>query len=69
MVGYTTAADQDLEYAKALWEEFGDVPIDNNDCITCQWRAFEKGTYRFNIWKWFEDFFQISVAEDLIGGS
>ena len=56
----------DLEMAKQLWEEFGDVPIDDNDCITCGWRSFEKGTNRFEIWHWFETFFKVSVAKDLM---
>lgn len=55
-----------LEMARQLWEEFGDIPIDDNDSIVCQWRSFPKGTDRFYIWKWFEDFFEISVAKDLI---
>ena len=56
----------EMEMARNLWKEFGDVPIDDNDCITCRWRSFEKGTNRFDIWKWFEDFFELSVAEDLM---
>lgn len=59
------ATDMDLEYAKALWAEFGDVPIDNYDRITCSWRSFEKGTNRFVIWRWFEDFFELSIEDDL----
>ncbi len=55
-----------LEMAKQLWEEFGDVPIDNNDCITYEWRSFPKGTNRFEIWHWFETFFEVSVAKDLM---
>ena len=52
-----------LKIARQLWEEFGDVPINDSDCILCQWRAFPKGTYRFDIWKWFEEFFEVSIAE------
>ena len=57
----------DLDMAKQLWLEFGDVLIDDNDCITCEWRSFSKGTSRFDIWHWFESFFDVSVAKDLIG--
>lgn len=63
--GTVIAADMDREYAKALWAEFGDIPIDNYDRITCRWRSFEEGTNRFVIWRWFEDFFQLSIEEDL----
>lgn len=55
---------EDREYAKYLWEELGDVPIDDNDNITCEWRSFCKGTSRFAIWHWFERFFDISVVEE-----
>lgn len=55
-----------LEMARQLWEEFGGIPIDADDCIECDWRSFEKGTERFAIWEWFEDFFDISVAKDLM---
>ena len=52
-----------LEVARWLWSEFGDVPIDDNDCIECDWRSFEKGTDRFEIWKWFDQFFDVAISE------
>lgn len=58
---------ENLEMARQLWKEFRDVPIDDNDCIECDWRSFPKGTYRFNIWNWFEEFFDVSIVLDLCG--
>lgn len=58
-----TAFIDDSAYARQLWQEFGEVPIDDHDCITCDWRSFAKGTNRFDVWKWFEDFFQLSIEE------
>ena len=51
---------------KALWNDFGEVPIDNHDLIQTDWYIFKKGTDRFEIWSWFEDHFQVSVALDLL---
>lgn len=61
------ADKKDLTAAKKLWEEFGNVPIDDNDCIIDAWRSFGVGTCRFRIWQWFEQEFDVSVAEDLLG--
>lgn len=53
---------------KTLWEEFGDVSMDpDTECIESIWHGFPAGTYRVEIWKWFEETFQVSVAEDLMG--
>lgn len=47
-----------------LWEEFGDVPMNpETECIEEDWRSFPKGTHRFDVWRWFEREFRISVAE------
>jgi hypothetical protein len=51
----------------ALWESLGDVPIDEDECIEQSWNGFEKGTHREEVWHWFEDTFNISVAKDLMG--
>jgi len=49
-----------------LWEDFGNTPIDDEDCIEQSWNDFPKGTSRFDIWHWFENTFNISVAKDLM---
>ena len=57
---------ENLEKAKELWEEFGDIPSNNNDEIEEPFLDFPVGTDRFVIWKWFEEKFNISVAVDLM---
>ncbi len=52
------------EYILALWEEFGDVPMNpKTECIEEYWHGFKKGTHRFDIWHWFEKTFGISVND------
>ncbi len=51
-----------------LWEEFGNVPIDENECIDIDWSpsknvVFKKGTDRFEIWYWFEDIFDVKISD------
>lgn len=36
------------------------------ECIDEQWLHFPEGTFREDIWYWFEDMFDVSVAEDLM---
>lgn len=38
-----------------LWEDFGDIPIDKNECIDVEWHGFGKGTPKMDIWHWFDD--------------
>ena len=56
-----------IEAAKKQWEDLGDIPVDNLDCITESFICFERGTSKFYIWNWFEETYNISVAEDLMG--
>ena len=52
---------------RRLWTEFGDIPMDpETECIEQSWHGFPAGTHREEIWHWFEETFQISVAEDLM---
>ena len=46
-----------------LWEKFGDIPIDDNDCILTPFLHFDTGTNRFDIWHWFEDKFNVTLGE------
>ena len=53
--------------AKELWIEFGDIPMDpETECIEVDWHGFPAGTNREEIWHWFEEEFDVSVAEDLM---
>lgn len=58
------------EIALELWRRFGDVPMNpNTEKIEEDWNGFLHGTFREDIWRWFEGTFNISVAEDLMGQS
>jgi len=37
------------------------------DEIEEEWHGFPAGTFREDIWHWFEEKFNVSVAEDLMG--
>ena len=56
----------ELKIAKELWSELSDIPTDKDGCIETEWYIFEKGTDRLCIWHWFEDTFNLSIAEDLM---
>lgn len=65
-ISYGELADLQGKTAEDLWEEFGDVPIDNDDYTERDWYSFPRGTNRFEIWTWFEEAFDLSVAIDLM---
>jgi hypothetical protein len=51
---------------KALWNLLGDKPTDEDGNLWEWFLDFEIGTDREEIWHWFEETFNISVAEDLM---
>lgn len=53
----------DTQKAKELWSNFENIPINNNDEIEVDFLHFETGTSRFEIWKWFEEKFGLSISE------
>ena len=57
----------EMKAVKELWEAFGEVPIDNNDKILERFCKFPQGTSRLEVWTWFEEEFNVSVAMDLMG--
>lgn len=55
-------------YVEELWMKFGDVPMNpETECIEEPWEDFLAGTHREEIWHWFEETYDVSVAEDLMG--
>lgn len=55
------------EIAVCLWEKFGDIPMNpDTEEIEIAWNGFNPGTNREDIWHWFEETFNVSVAEDLM---
>lgn len=59
-----------LEVAKGYWDILGDIPVNEDDEIETDFTAlntiFNKGTDKFEIWHWFEEVFNLSVAKDLM---
>jgi len=58
--------------AKKLWEELGDVAVNVDDEIDEEFLVeelgitFDRGTDKEYIWHWFEETFNISIAQDLM---
>ena len=53
--------------AKKLWKELRDIPVDEDDDTEQEFIHFPKGTPKEDIWHWFEDEYDLSVAKDLMG--
>ena len=58
---------KELTEAKKNWEKLGEITIDDDECIETEFLHFPVGTHREEIWHWFEEYYGISVAEDLMG--
>lgn len=56
--------DKKLEY---LWEEFGDVLVDDDECILDDFLGFECGTHRETVWRWFDEHHSKGVAYLMFG--
>lgn len=64
---YGLAIVYNMQSIRMLWSEFGDVPMNpKTERIESRWHGFKRGTHREEIWRWFEDTFDISVAKDLM---
>ena len=46
-----------------IWEEFGDMPINNDDEIELDFYCWKKRTDRFEIWHWFDEKSPNGIAE------
>ena len=46
-----------------IWEEFGDMPINNDDEIELDFYCWKTGTDRFEIWHWFDEKLPTGIAE------
>jgi hypothetical protein len=59
-----------LEVAKACWDILSYIPVNEDDDIDEDFNVlnttFSKGTDKFEIWHWFEEVFDLSVAKDLM---
>jgi hypothetical protein len=55
-----------IEEVRKLWDILGNIPTDENDEIEEPFLHFEIGTDKFEIWHWFEEKFDLSVAKYLM---
>tara|TARA_R110001592_G_scaffold211167_1_gene462944 strand:- start:637 stop:876 length:240 start_codon:yes stop_codon:yes gene_type:complete len=61
-----------LEIAKKLWVELGDIPVNEDMELNEEFNpenydaVFEIGTDCEEVWHWFEETFNLSVAKDLM---
>ncbi len=47
-----------------LWNEFGAIPMNpDTEEIEEDWNGFPIGTHREEIWHWFEEYYDIYVAD------
>jgi hypothetical protein len=68
---------KDKSLAEKLWSDLGDIPtiedsegdmiIDDDFVISELDITFDRGCDIYEIWHWFEETFDLSVAEDLMG--
>ncbi|WP_454783515.1 hypothetical protein [Legionella sp. WA2022007384] len=49
-----------------LWEQLGDVSINDEDEIEEDFLHFAKGTNRFELWKWFDEQLPKGIAHELL---
>ena len=56
-----------LETIQELWDRFSEIPINNDDEIEENFLCFPAGTYRFDVWHWFDERCPNGLAEDLMG--
>ena len=52
-----------IEKLEKMWDEFSNVSINLNDEIEVDFHWWEKGTYRFDIWHWFDENLPNGIAE------
>lgn len=57
----------DLTQARELWAQLGDVAVNEDDELESPFLHFDIGTNKFDVWHYFEQRFDCSVVEDLMG--
>jgi hypothetical protein len=55
-----------LKRLRRMWEEFSEVPVDNDDRIEHSFYGFGKGTDRMEIWHWFDENSPHGLVKDLL---
>ena len=52
---YFPGSDLSREELLNLWHDFADIPINDWDEIEAPFLHFPAGTYRFDVWRWFDE--------------
>ena len=52
---------------EALWDDFSNIPINDDDEIEDDFYCWEKGTYRFDVWHWMDERLPNGIAEWTVG--
>ena len=52
---YSPASDFSQAQLLDLWHRFADIPINDDDLIEAPFLHFPAGTYRFDVWHWFDE--------------
>ncbi len=55
-----------ISEANFLWDQLGNTPVNDNGEIEEKFLDFEVGTDTIEIWHWFEETYNLSVAVDLM---
>ena len=55
-----------LEELQELWNQLGDIPVNNDDEIEEDFLDFPVGTDKFEIWHWFDEQCPNGLAKDLM---
>jgi hypothetical protein len=45
----------EIDELEKIWSAFGNIPTNSDDEIEVDFYCWEKGTYRFDIWHWFDE--------------
>ncbi|MCC5938115.1 MAG: hypothetical protein JJU34_12615 [Lunatimonas sp.] len=53
-----------VDELRQMWMQFEDVPTYSEDEIEIDFYWWEKGTYRFDIWHWFDEKLPNGLAVD-----
>ena len=55
-----------VDELRQMWMQFEEVPINSEDEIEMDFYWWEKGTYRFDLWHWFDEKLPTGIAEYVI---
>lgn len=58
--------EKNLEQAKIIWEELGDIPVNNDNEIDAPFRGYSIGTDLHEIWADIEEDYNVSIHDDLM---